>query len=75
MEIQELIYQLPFNDPMDVVYFFHICDCLSEELADDEIVPMIKSKDSVISTKETLSHLDDLVLFSKYSSYLLIQIN
>jgi len=82
MEIQELIYQLPFDDPMDVVDFLHIDDCLkgSEGLTDDEIVSMIKSKNSepekdpnegpleVISTKEALGHLDDLVLFFEYSS-------
>ncbi|RGB31852.1 hypothetical protein C1646_763579 [Rhizophagus diaphanus] len=52
----------------------------SEGLTDDEIVFMIKFKNSepkkdpnegpleVISTKEVLGHLDDLVLFFKYSS-------
>ncbi len=82
MEIQELIYQLPFNDPMDVADFLHIDDGLkgSEGLTDDEIVSMVKSKNrepeinpnegplEVISTKEALGHLDDLVLFFEYSS-------
>ena len=82
MEIQELIYQLPIDDPMDVEDFIHIDDCLkiNEGLTDDEIVFMVKSKDNepetdpnerpleVISKKEALSHLDELVLFFEHSS-------
>ncbi|GES88685.1 CENP-B homolog protein 2-like [Rhizophagus clarus] len=82
MEIQELINQLPFDDPMDAVDFLHIDDSLKgiEGLTDDEIVSMVKSKNKepktdpnegsleVISTKEALGRLDDLVLFFEYSS-------
>ncbi|CAB4487081.1 unnamed protein product [Rhizophagus irregularis] len=82
MEIQELIYQLPFDDHMDVTEFLHIDDNLKggEGLTDEEIVSMVKSKNTkiaeseteesfeVISTKEALGHLDDLVLFFEYSS-------
>ena len=48
IEIQELIYQLPFDDPMDVGDFIHIDDCLkgSEGLTDDEIVTIVKSKNN-----------------------------
>ncbi|CAI2192371.1 16495_t:CDS:1, partial [Funneliformis geosporum] len=82
IEIQELIYLLPFDDPMDVRDFIHIDDCLkgSEGLTDDEIVSMVKLKNNepvidpnegpleVISIKKALGCLDDLVLFFEYSS-------
>ena len=84
IEIQEMIYQLPFNDPMDVADFLHIDDSLksSEGLTDEEIVFMVKSKNTeitdpeidpnegcfeVISTKGALGYLNDLVLFFEYS--------
>ncbi|CAB4493490.1 unnamed protein product [Rhizophagus irregularis] len=67
---------------MDVTEFLHIDDNLKdgEGLTDEEIVSMVKSKNTkvvkleteesfeVISTKEALGHLDDLVLFFEYSS-------
>ena len=82
MEIQELIDKLPFNDPMSIEDFLHIDDRLkgNEGLTDDEIVSMVKSKNNepeadlneepleVISRKDALGHLDDLVLFFEYSS-------
>ncbi|GBC09040.1 hypothetical protein RclHR1_08570007 [Rhizophagus clarus] len=81
MEIQELIDQFLFDDPMDAVDFLHIDDSLkgSKGLTDNEIMSMIKSKNKESKTdpnegslevisKEALDHLDDLVLFFKYSS-------
>ncbi|CAB4422557.1 unnamed protein product [Rhizophagus irregularis] len=82
MELQDLIYQLPFDDLMDVEEFLHIDDYLkgNEELTDDDIISMVKSNNSeleidpnegpleVISTKGALGHLDDLISFFKYSS-------
>jgi hypothetical protein len=82
IEIQELIYQLPYDDFMDVTDFLHIDDNLknSEGLSDEEIVLMVKSKNNkseidpnegplkVISNKEALGHLNDLVLFFEYTS-------
>jgi hypothetical protein len=82
MELQDLIYQLPFDDLMDVEEFLHIDDNLkgNEELTDDDIISMVKSNNSeleidpnegpleVISTKGALGHLDDLISFFKYSS-------
>jgi hypothetical protein len=84
VEIQELINQLPFDDPMDVADFLHIDDNLasSEGLTDEKIVSMVKSKDNeitepeidpneefeIVSTKEALGYLDDLVSFFEYSS-------
>ena|SRR5687767_10638740 len=66
---------------MDVADFLHIDDTLksSEGLTDEEIVSMVKSKNNepetdpnepleVISNKEALGHLDDLVLFFEYST-------
>ncbi len=82
MELQDLIYQLPFDDPMDVEEFLHIDDCLknNEGLTDDEIILMVKSNNNepeidlnegpmeIISNKEALGHLDNLVVFFEYSS-------
>ncbi|CAB4486648.1 hypothetical protein RhiirA1_469673 [Rhizophagus irregularis] len=82
MEIQELIYQLPFDDHMDVTEFLHIDDNLKgdESLTDEEIISIVKSKPTkvaepeteesfeVIFTKEALDHLDNLVLFFEYLS-------
>ncbi|CAI2197023.1 18239_t:CDS:1, partial [Funneliformis geosporum] len=82
IEIQELIYLLPFDDPIDIRDFIYINDCLkgSEGLTDDEIVSIVKLKNNesvidpnegsleVISIKKTLGCLDDLVLFFEYSS-------
>ncbi|GBC07323.1 hypothetical protein RclHR1_00740006 [Rhizophagus clarus] len=71
---------------MDAVDFLYIDDSLkgSKGLTDDEIVSIVKSKNKkpetdpnegsleVISTKEALGCLDDLVLFFKYSSNIFI---
>ncbi|CAI2172279.1 18021_t:CDS:2 [Funneliformis geosporum] len=47
MEIQELIYQLLFDDFIDVKDFFHIDDCLKNNgLTDDEIVAIVKSNNN-----------------------------
>jgi hypothetical protein len=82
MEMQELIYQLPFDDFMDATDFLCIDDNLkgNEGLTEEEIVSILKSKDNepemdtneepleVISNKKALGHLDDLVLFFEYTS-------
>ena len=89
MEIQELIYQLPFDDFMDVRDFLHVDDCLknNEGLTDDEIVAIVKSNNNeleidpnegpleIISKKEALGCLDNLVLFFEYSSDISIDPN
>ena len=80
MKMQELIYKLLFDDFMNAEDFFHVDDSLknNEGLIDDEIVIIIKSNDSeliidqnerpleLISKKEALSHLNDLVLFFEH---------
>ncbi|PKK58699.1 hypothetical protein RhiirC2_720338 [Rhizophagus irregularis] len=72
MELQDLIYQLPFDDLMDIEEFLHIDDYLkgNEELTDDDIISMVKSNNSeleidpnegpleVISTKGALDVID-----------------
>ncbi|GET62201.1 tigger transposable element-derived protein 6-like [Rhizophagus irregularis DAOM 181602=DAOM 197198] len=81
MELQDLIDQLPFNDPMNVEEFLHIDDFLkgNEGLTDDEIISMVKSNNKpeidpnegpmeIISKREALGHLDNLVVFFEYSS-------
>ena len=82
MELQDLIYRLPFDDFMDVNEFLHIDDCLksNEGLTDDEIISMVKSNNNeqkidlnegpleIISTREALGHLDNLVVFFEHSS-------
>jgi hypothetical protein len=82
IELQDLIYQLPFDDPMDVEEFLHIDDCLksNEGLSDDEIISIVKSNNNepeidlnegpleIISKREALCHLDNLVVFFEYSS-------
>ena len=82
MELQDLIYRLPFDDFMDVNEFLHIDDCLksNEGLTDDEIISMVKSNNNeqkidlnegpleIISTREALDHLDNLVVFFEHSS-------
>ena len=89
MEIQRLIYQLPFDDLMDVRDFLHIDDCLknNEGLIDDEIVVIVKSNNNepeidpnegpleIISKKEALGCLDNLVLFFEHSSDISIDPN
>jgi hypothetical protein len=88
MELQDLIYQLPFDDLMDVNEFLHIDDCLkSNELTDNEIISMVKSNNNeqeidlneepleIISTREALGHLDNLVVFFEYSSNVSINPN
>jgi len=81
MEMQELIYKLPFDDFMSAEDFFHVDDSLKNNggLTDDEIVAIVKSNDSesttdqnersleLISKKEALGHLNDLVLFFEHS--------
>jgi hypothetical protein len=80
MELQNLINQLPFDDPMDVEDFLHIDDSLksNEGLTDDEIIFMVKNKNEseadpnegpleIISEREALGHLDDLLVFFEYS--------
>jgi hypothetical protein len=82
MELQDLINELPFVDPLDADEFLHIDDCLKSNggLTDDEIISMVKSNNNneletdpneilptVISTTKALSHLDDLVLFFEHS--------
>ena len=89
MEIQELIDQLPFNDPMSVKDFLYVDNCLksNEGLTDDEIVSIVKSKNNepeadlneelleVISRKDALDCLDNLVLFFEYSSDISINLD
>ena len=66
---------------MEVEEFLHIDDCLkgNEGLTDDKIISMVKSNNSgeidpnegpleVISKKEALGYLNDLVVFFEYSS-------
>ena len=81
MEMQELIYKLPFDDFMSAEDFFHIDDSLKNNggLTDNEIVAIVKSNDSesttdqnersleLISKKEALGHLNDLILFFEHS--------
>src|SRR6266508_3909003 len=81
MKIQELIYKLPFDDFMSAEDFFHIDDSLKNNggLTDDEIIAIVKSNDNkstidqnerpleLISKKEALDHLNDLVLFFEHS--------
>ncbi|CAB4476174.1 unnamed protein product [Rhizophagus irregularis] len=47
IELQELIDQLPYDDPMDAEEFLHIDDRLQVDggLTDEEIVSIIKSND------------------------------
>jgi hypothetical protein len=81
IELQELIDQLPYDDPMDAEEFLHIDDRLQVDggLNDEEIVSIIKSNDDepktnpieeppkVISKMEAQNNLDNLVLFFEYS--------
>src|SRR6266540_2274185 len=81
MKMQELFYKLLFDDFMSAEDFFHVDNSLknNEGLTDDEIVAIVKSNDSesttdqnerlleLISKKEALSHLNDLVLFFEHS--------
>ena len=88
MELQNLINQLPFDDLMDIEEFLHLDDCLkiNEGLTDDEIISMVIKPNNnepeveqddeplvVISKKEALNHLDDLVIF--FENLLDISIN
>src|SRR6266540_6789760 len=80
MKMQELFYKLLFDDFMNAEDFFHVDDSLknNEGLTDDEIVAIVKSNDSesttdqnkrpleLISKKEALSHLNDLILFFEH---------
>jgi hypothetical protein len=82
MELQDLIDQLPFDDPMDVQEFLHIDDFLkrNEGLTDEEVISMVKSNNNepetdpnegpleTISKREALGYLDDLVVFFEHSS-------
>jgi hypothetical protein len=83
MELQDLIDQLPFDDPMDVEEFLHIDDFLksNEGLTEEEVISMVKSNNKesetdpneeeplkMISKREALGYLDDLVLFFEHSS-------
>lgn len=82
MEMQELIDKLPFDDFMSAEDFLHIDDGLKNNggLTDDEIVAIVKSNNSglatdqnerpleLISKKEALDHLNNLVLFFDHSS-------
>ena len=45
LALQDLIYELPFDDPMDVDEFLHIDNRLKgdEVFTDDEIISMVKS--------------------------------
>ena len=81
MEMQELIYKLPFDDFMSTEDFLHVDDSLKNNggLTDDEIVAIVKLNNSESTTdqnerplklilkKEALGHLNDLVLFFEYS--------
>jgi len=89
MKIQELIYQLPFNDFMDIRDFLHIDNYLknNERLTNNKIVVIIKSNNNeleidpnkefleIISKKEALGCLDNLVLFFRYLSDISIDLN
>jgi hypothetical protein len=82
LELQDLIYELPFDDFMDVNEFLHIDDCLKgdEGLTDDEIISMVKSNNDgskadpneeplkIISKKKALEYLDELIVFFEHSS-------
>src|SRR5581483_1746885 len=48
IELQDLINELPFDDPMGADEFLHINDHLksNEELTDNEIVAMVKSNNN-----------------------------
>ncbi|RGB26760.1 hypothetical protein C1646_770004 [Rhizophagus diaphanus] len=79
IELQDLIDQLPFNNPMNVKEFLHIDDFLkgNEGLMDDKIISMVKSNNEteidlnegpmeIISKREALGHLDNLVFETNY---------
>ena len=80
IKMQELIYKLLFDNFISVEDFFHIDDSLKNNggLTDDEIIAIVKSNDSesitdqnerpleLISKKEALGHLNDLVLFFEH---------
>jgi len=81
LELQDLINELPFDDPMGVEEFLYIDDHLkgNEGLTDDEIISIVKSNNTnepemderplkIISKKEALGYLDDLVVFFECSS-------
>uniref|UniRef100_U9U424 Uncharacterized protein n=2 Tax=Rhizophagus irregularis TaxID=588596 RepID=U9U424_RHIID len=82
MELQDLINQLLFDDPMDIKEFLHIDDFLkrNEGLSDEKVISMVKSNNNkpetdpnegelleIISKREALEYLDDLVVFSEHS--------
>ncbi len=81
IEMQELIYKLLFDDFMSVEDFFHVDDSLknNEGLTDDKIVAIVKLNNSesttnqnerpleLISKKEALGYLNDLILFFEHS--------
>ncbi|CAI2182615.1 9562_t:CDS:2 [Funneliformis geosporum] len=90
MELQDLINKLPFDNLIDADEFIHIDDCLksNEELTNNEIMSMIKSKNNnesemdpdeeppvVIFEIKALGYLNDLVLFFKHSSDVYINPN
>ena len=90
MELQDLINELPFDDPLDADEFLHIDNCLKSDrgLTDDEIISMVKSNNNnelktdpneivlaVIFKTKALSHLDDLVLFFEHSPDVYINSN
>ncbi|RGB26419.1 hypothetical protein C1646_674814 [Rhizophagus diaphanus] len=83
MELQDLINQLPFDDSMNVKEFLHIDDFFkkNEGLTDEEVISMVKSNNNkpetdpnkgelleIISKREALGYLDDLVVFFEHSS-------
>lgn len=83
MELQDLIDQLPFDDSIGVEEFLHIDDFLknNEGLTDEEVISMVKSKNNeletdlneeesleIISKREALGYLNDLVVFFEHSS-------
>ncbi|PKK57660.1 hypothetical protein RhiirC2_797641 [Rhizophagus irregularis] len=82
MELQDLINQLLFDDPMDIKEFLHIDDFLkrNEGLSDEKVISMVKSNNNkpetdpnegelleIISKREALEYLDDLVVFFEHS--------
>ncbi|CAB4476275.1 unnamed protein product [Rhizophagus irregularis] len=89
LALQDLIYELPFNDLIDVNEFLHIDDCLKgdEGLTDDEIISMVKSNNDeskenlneepleIISKKGALEYLDELIVFFEHSSDIPIDSN
>ncbi|CAB4463486.1 unnamed protein product [Rhizophagus irregularis] len=83
MELQNLINQLPFDDPINIKKFLHIDDFLkrNEGLSDKEIISMVKSNNNkleidsnekelleIIFKREALGYLNNLVVFFEYLS-------